>query len=183
MTNSAFVYEPKCWGGGGGGGCGVSANDDLFDRLETVSFFRLFTGEGDMENMGCGNTEPRGLKARVLPLLPSCPDSLWRGACEHVLHCDGSLEGLIITRVWAKMLSCKLLSNTAAFVLYILWCWSPMPSHVRTLCRTSVLWRADRCHCQAAEFMLHICFKISSKLYILSVWQVTSMGRRRRSKL
>ncbi len=42
-------------------------NDDLFDRLETVRFFRLFTREGDMENTGRGNTEPRGLKARVLP--------------------------------------------------------------------------------------------------------------------
>ncbi len=41
-----------------------------------------------------------------------------------------------------------------------------MPSHVRTLCRNSVVWRADRCHCQAAEFMLHIYYKISSKLYM-----------------
>jgi hypothetical protein len=32
----------------------------------------------------------------------------------------------------------------------------PMPSHVRTLWINSVVWRADRCHCQAAEFMLHI---------------------------
>ncbi len=45
----------------------VSPNDDLFHRLETVHFFRLFTGEDDMENTGRGNTEPRGLKARVLP--------------------------------------------------------------------------------------------------------------------
>ena len=45
----------------------VRSNDDLFDRLETVHFFRLFTGEGDLENAGRGNTEPRGLKARVLP--------------------------------------------------------------------------------------------------------------------
>ncbi len=36
-------------------------------RLENVRFYRLFTGEGDMENTGCGNTGPRGLKARVLP--------------------------------------------------------------------------------------------------------------------
>jgi hypothetical protein len=45
----------------------VCPNDDLFDRLETVRFFRLFTREGNMENRGRGNTEPRGLKARVLP--------------------------------------------------------------------------------------------------------------------
>ena len=42
-------------------------NDDLFDRLETVRFFRLFTAEGDMEYTGCGNTEHRGLKSRALP--------------------------------------------------------------------------------------------------------------------
>ena len=43
-----------------------------------------------------------------------------------------------------------------------------MPSHVRTLCRTSVsvVWKADKCHCQAAEFMLHIYFNTNSKLYI-----------------
>jgi hypothetical protein len=46
--------------------------------------------------------------------------SLRRGAGEHVLHCDVSLKGLVITRVIAKMLSCKLLSTTAAFVIYIL---------------------------------------------------------------
>ncbi len=45
----------------------VITNDDLFDRLETVHFFRLFTGEGDKENTGRGNTEPRDLKTRVLP--------------------------------------------------------------------------------------------------------------------
>jgi hypothetical protein len=43
----------------------VQLNDDLFHRLETVHFFRLFTGEGDVENTGRGNTEPRDLKARV----------------------------------------------------------------------------------------------------------------------
>ncbi len=31
--------------------------------------------------------------------------------------------------------------------------------NVRTLCRTSVLWRAAKCHCQAAEFLLHIYIK------------------------
>jgi hypothetical protein len=61
------------------------------------------------------------------------------------------------------MLSCKLLSTTAAFVLYILSCLSPIPSHVRILYRTSVVLRADRCHCQAAEFMLHIYLKIKFK--------------------
>ncbi len=79
----------------------AETNDDLFHGPETVHFFRLFTGEGDMENTGRGNTEPRGLKAEVL----YCPDchlaqiSLRRGAGEHVLHCDGSLKGLVIARV------------------------------------------------------------------------------------
>ncbi len=48
----------------------TKTNDDLFHRLETVRFFRLFTGEADLEYTGCDNTEPRGLKgvkARVLP--------------------------------------------------------------------------------------------------------------------
>jgi hypothetical protein len=40
-------------------GGGVHANDDLFHRLETAHFLCLFTGEGDMENTGQGNTEPR----------------------------------------------------------------------------------------------------------------------------
>ncbi len=37
-----------------------------FNRMETVPFFRLFIREGDIEYTGCGNTEHRGLKARVL---------------------------------------------------------------------------------------------------------------------
>jgi hypothetical protein len=45
----------------------LCTNDDLFHRLETVHFFRPFAGEGDMENTARGNTEPKGLKARVLP--------------------------------------------------------------------------------------------------------------------
>jgi hypothetical protein len=58
--------------------------------------------------------------------LEYCPDchlaqiSMRRGAGEHVLHCDGSLKGLVITRLSANMLSCKILSTAAAFVLYIL---------------------------------------------------------------
>jgi hypothetical protein len=44
-----------------------------FDRLETVSFFCLFTREGDMEYTGGGNTEQGGLKARVLPCFAILP--------------------------------------------------------------------------------------------------------------
>jgi len=66
-------------------------------------FFRLFICEGDIEYMGCGNTEHRDLKARALPWLPSCPNELeerFGGAC---LNCDGSLKGLAIPRDSAKM--------------------------------------------------------------------------------
>ncbi len=43
-----------------------------FNRLETVPFSVFFTREGDIDSghkdyTGCGNTEHRGLKARVLP--------------------------------------------------------------------------------------------------------------------
>ncbi len=65
-----------------------------------------------MEYNGCGNTEHRGLKA-----IEYCPDchlaqislkKVPREQFEQVLHCDGSLKGLAIPRVWAKMLRCKL---------------------------------------------------------------------------
>ncbi len=41
--------------------------------------------------------------------------SLWKGTREHDLHSDGSLKGLAIPTVWAKMLGCELLSTAAAF--------------------------------------------------------------------
>jgi hypothetical protein len=57
-----------------------------FDRQETICLFHLFTREGDMEFMGCGNTEHKGLKARVLPGSPSrqamselCVEPQWYG--------------------------------------------------------------------------------------------------------
>ncbi len=70
-----------------------------FDRLEIVRFFCLFTREGDMEYTGGGNTEHRGLKAKVRPDCHLAQISLREGAGEHVLHCDGSLKGLAIPRV------------------------------------------------------------------------------------
>jgi hypothetical protein len=72
---------------------------------------------------------------------------------EHVLHCDGSLKGHAIPRIWAKILSCQLLSTTTAFVLYILWCLSPMPSHVRTLFRP--LWYGEQPN--AIARLLNLC--------------------------
>ncbi len=63
-----------------------------FKSLETVHVFRLFTREGDMEYTGCGNTEHRDLKTRVL-YRPDCrlaQISLRKGGGEHDLHCDGS---------------------------------------------------------------------------------------------
>jgi hypothetical protein len=42
-------------------------NDAIyFNSLETVPFFRLFAREGEIQYTGCGNTEHRSLKARVL---------------------------------------------------------------------------------------------------------------------
>ncbi len=41
-------------------------------RLFAFSVFSPL--EGDLEYTGCGNTEHRGLKARLLAWLPSCPD-------------------------------------------------------------------------------------------------------------
>jgi hypothetical protein len=61
-----------------------------FDRLETVRFFRLLSCERDLEYTGCGNTEHRGVKARVLPDCHLAQISLIKGAGEHVLHRDGS---------------------------------------------------------------------------------------------
>ena len=67
-----------------------------FNRLETVPFFRLFTVEGDIEYTGCGNTEHRDQKARVLLECRLAKIGLRKGAGEHVLHCDGSLKGHVL---------------------------------------------------------------------------------------
>ena len=78
----------------------------------TVHFFRLFTGEGDKEYTGAAviqNTE-----AYRLEHCPECHLAqicLRKGVDEHVLLFVGNLKGLAIPRVWAKMLSCKLLST------------------------------------------------------------------------
>jgi hypothetical protein len=46
----------------------VSATTTIyFEKLDTVPFFRLFTRERDMEYKGCGYTEHRGLKDKILP--------------------------------------------------------------------------------------------------------------------
>ncbi len=57
---------------------------------------------------------------------------------EHGFYCDGSLKALAEPTAWAEMLSCKLLSTAAVFVLYMMWWKSSMQSHARTLFRT--LW-------------------------------------------
>ncbi len=68
--------------------------------------------------------------------------SLRKRTWEHVLHCDGSIKVLAIPTVWAKMLSCKLLSTAAAFVNHMMWWKSPTASHSRTLYRT--LWYGEK---------------------------------------
>ncbi len=57
-------------------------------RLATVSFFCLFTREGDIEYTGYGYTEHIDLKARVPPYWPSCPDYLeeWDGTARFLLN-------------------------------------------------------------------------------------------------
>jgi hypothetical protein len=74
-------------------------NDDLFYRLEAVCFFRLFTGEGDMKTRAEVMQNPEAYRLEYCPDCHLAQISLRRGAAEHVLHCDGSLEGLFITRV------------------------------------------------------------------------------------
>jgi hypothetical protein len=45
--------------------CGVhyTINDDVLTRLGTVHFSRFYNCEGGIENIGCGNTEHRGIRA------------------------------------------------------------------------------------------------------------------------
>jgi hypothetical protein len=81
---------------------------------------------------------------------------LRKGAGEHVLHCDGSLKVLAIPRDGAKILSCKIQSTKAAFVLYI--CHVNRQRQAMSKLCVEPLW-ADKCDCQAAEFMLHIYFQ------------------------
>ncbi len=83
------------------------------------SHLKPFTCEGDIEYMGWGSTEQRGLKVRVLLWLPSFPRFDW-GKVRGSMFCTvmKAYKDLPITmpRVWARMLSCKLLSTPAAFV-------------------------------------------------------------------
>ncbi len=127
----------------------------LIDR-ETIPFFRLFTREGDIEYTGCGNTEHRGQKTRLLPWLPSCPDLLETSVGEHVLRCDGSLNGLGLPypRFEQKYSSASYTVNCSClcslhFMMLI------------TNDRTSVAWRAAKYHCQIdKKFLQHIYLKI-----------------------
>jgi hypothetical protein len=50
--------------------------------------------------------------------MPSFQICLRKGVGEHVLLFVGSLKGLAIPKVGAKMLSCKLLSTTAELPLF-----------------------------------------------------------------
>jgi hypothetical protein len=74
-----------------------------------------------MENMGRGNTEPRGLSLEYCPDCHLAQISLRRGAGEHVLHCDGRLRRACHNQGLSKNAQLQaILSTTAAFVLYIL---------------------------------------------------------------
>jgi hypothetical protein len=86
------------------------------------------------------NAEHRGLKVRAPPWYSSLLAQIsWRRRMEeHGIYCDGSSKALAGPTAWAEMLSCKLLSIAAAFVLYMMWWKLSMPSHTRALFRT--LW-------------------------------------------
>jgi hypothetical protein len=86
------------------------------------------------------------------------------GHGEHLLYCNGSFKGFEATTALAEMLSCKLLSSTAADKKR-----STLHDVMEIInggpCQNSVLWRAAECHCQVADFMLNIClfkFKASN---------------------
>jgi hypothetical protein len=64
-----------------------------FNRLETVSFFHLFTCEGDIEYTGCSNTNTDALRLEYCPDFHLAQISLKNGASEHVFYCDGRLTG------------------------------------------------------------------------------------------
>ncbi len=97
----------------------------------------IFTHEGDMDYTGCGNTEHRGPRSRALHWLPTCPDFAWekvpRWACFALWW---KFKKACHTQGLSKNVPVQATINYSAFFLYILWCLSPMPSHVRTLCRT-----------------------------------------------
>ncbi len=73
------------------------------------------------------------------------------------------------------MLSGELLSTTAAFVLYILYNVNhqTMPSNVRTLCRTSVVWIAAKCHLLGSWISATYFYKISWKLLNCAEYIIT----------
>jgi hypothetical protein len=83
-----------------------------FGFLELVSFFRLFTCDGDLEYTA---VVIQNIEARRLEYFPDChlaQISLRKGAGEHVLHCNGSFKEIAIPRFEQKC--------SAAFFLYIL---------------------------------------------------------------
>ncbi len=75
-------------------------------------------------------------------------------------------------RVWAEnaqlqaTFNCSCLCSLNCVMLIA----NAKPIFVRTLCRTSSVWRAAKCHYQTAGFLLHIHLKISSKLGQSNRW-------------
>ena len=70
-------------------------NDNLFDRLEIVRFFRLFTREGDIEYTGCNNIVQNTLRPKHRPDSHLAQISLRKGERERVLHCDGRFNSIL----------------------------------------------------------------------------------------
>jgi hypothetical protein len=104
-----------------------------FTRLETSPFFRLLLDYYLYSHL-----------ARI---------SIIIGAGENALHWDtvDALEGLSYSGSDQKF-------SAASYSQLLLPLQSPMPSHVSSLYRTSVIWRSAKRHCKAAEFLLIIYF-------------------------
>jgi hypothetical protein len=127
-----------------------------FDRLQTVRFSIV---KETWSTAGCGNTDHRGLNARVLSWLPSCPDELEKRCRWACFALWWKLKRACHTQDWAKMLSCKLLKATVNcsclcslhFAMLITNA-KPCQNCESNLCGME----STKRHCQAAEFMLHI---------------------------
>jgi hypothetical protein len=77
----------------------VTDKDDLFHRLETVHFSVLLLVRVTWRTRAEVIQNPEALRLEYCPDCHLAQISLRRGAGEHFLHCDGSLKGLVITRV------------------------------------------------------------------------------------
>ncbi len=101
-------------------------------------------------------------------MLEYCPDfhlaqiSMRKGAGEHVLCYDGSLKGLAIPSPVFEQ-KCSVLSYCQLQLsLFFTFCGvNHQCQGMSELCVEPLWYGTAKCHCQAADFMLHIYLKIS----------------------